>query len=374
MWSHELVGTVTGDRIHAVELSSNSWAMRMNGHIGSGESTVETRDPMYAAFSPAFWMEHTRPWHRTLVGKYLGGPVWAHVITSRSYNPLTGTLKLQHEEIGALVKKRLFFPASSYSKNASLSFSNYTREGMLTAVARHACGGGYWADVSPLRLPVHFSTGQSGSWSKTTLQHEFEHPWDWMTDIADGEPGVDFVFSPGFGTDSTAAGEISGFQWVFHTGNPLDRSTHEYFLGVPESPVLSAEVTWDAVDHATAVFALGEGQGSARPVGRYATAGTPEIPRVISLGQESNASSLVSAAQGELTVVRESPEVWSIQLHADRVLAAMHGGPRDGLRPGSRLVLWVHNDPVLGTVRREFYVIGITGDNSPTVTVEGQLL
>lgn len=373
MWSHEIVGVSTGDRYQEIELASNSWAARMNDQVGNGSSTIQTTDPVFAAWSSEFWLDLTKPWSRVIVGKWDNAPVWAHVITGRKYNPLTGVLSLEHAEIGELLKKQLFFPVGSYSANARMDFTGYTRQGMLTAVARHAAGGGYWADQGPRRLPIHFDEAQSGSWNKSTLQHEFEHPWDWMADIANGEPGVDFVFSPGFGGDSAEDGLISGFQWVFHAGAPMSRSTHEYVVGAPASPVLAAEVAWDAAEHATGVFALGEGQGSARPVGRYATAGTPEIPRVITLGQESNASSLVSAAQGELQAVRTPAEVWSIQLRAEAVLAAMHGGPRDGLRPGSRLILHFDN-PVLVFGSREFYVTGMSGDLAETVTVEAQLI
>ena len=374
MWTHEIVGTVTGDRLQNITLASNSWAVRMNGQIGSGESVIETSDPMYEGWSDEFWMDITKPWARTIVGKYQNGPVWGHVITGRSYDLASGQLRIRHAEVGELLKKRLFFPVTGYSNSAFVEFGPFTRAGMLTSVARHACGGGYWADVTHRRLPVHFDTPATGGWTRRTYQHEFEHPWNWMTAIADGDPGVDFVFAAGFGSDSGEGGEIAGFQWVFHTGSPIERSTHEYSVTAPESPVLSASIDWDAVDHATGVFALGEGQGSARPVGRVGSLETPEVPRVINLGQEASVASLDAAAMGEWSAVRVPAEVWSIQLNADRVLAPMHGGVNDGLRPGSRLVLQFQDDPVMGSGSREFYVVGMSGGLGSVVTVEGQLL
>lgn len=98
------------------------------------------------------------------------------------------------------------------------------------------------------------------------------------------------------------------------------------------------------------------------------------MPRVINLGQEESVDSLTAAAVGEWSAVRVPTEVWSIQLNADAVLAPMHGGVNDGLRPGSRLVLRFHDDPVLGSGVREFYVVGLSGGLDSVVTVEGQLL
>lgn len=370
-WSHEIVGTVTGDRIAPVVLSENSWSVGMNANIGSGDSAIDAWSEDHAAYDQAFWDEllaDNQVNARTLVGKQNGVTVWSHPIGDIGYDFKTGRFSLSHREITGIISERMFFEGNAYNPNAEITLGPYTREGMLRALARNATGGGYFGSVGPRYLPVHIDMPQSGGWTRKTRQHQMERPFDWMKDIAASESGLDFVFSPGWGGGQSGDVDFTGHQWVFHSAPLLNRSTHEYHVNAPESPVLKASRRTDTAEHATNVFAVGEGTGAARPVGRASTNQVPETTRVVQV-RESNVSSLNALAAGLLSSRRIPSGVWDIELLADRVWSPMHGGDQDGLRPGSRLILHT-NDRVKGSGVYELYVTGLSGGLGNSVKVE----
>lgn len=381
MWSHEIVDVLTGERVMALSVVSSTWQARLNGQIGSGSTVVETRIPEHALITTSMWRSLREPWTRAVVGMWDGTPVWAHIISGATYSPETGRLELQHAELGSLLSKRLFFGAAAeYAPGRTMTFGPYTRQGMLIAWARHIVGGGAGAppsgSISPWRLPVWFNDeSASGSWTHTARIHEFERPWQRMVELTEEENGPDFCYGPGFfgGTDVDAP---TVFQWVFHISSQLDRSTHEYQVGADKSPVVDIQVSWDGAEQQTGVMALGEGSGRARPVGIAVPSDAlvrPAMDTTLSMGQTTSVSALNSAARELLRAHRQPAESWQFSVRAGSVLAGMHGGPRDGLRPGSRVRLRF-DDAVLGVGVREFYVTGISGDAGDIVKVEAQSL
>ena len=374
MWSYEVVGPRTGTRYEDIVLASTSWQVRMNGQVGSGSSVIETRDPVYEAWSGSYFRQNTMPWERVLVGKWDGQPVWAHIITDRSFDFKTGRLTLQHAEIGALLRHRFFHHSAAYSPSASMTLGPYTRASLVKAMALEMCGGGYWGDPeSARRMPVHVDELFPGTVSLTTKQSEFEKPWDRMVAIAESDAPIDFVFIPQFGPDSGDAGPVSGFQWQFLFGSPLNRPAQVYSLDAPNSPVVDVQVHDNGGEFASAVFALGEGYGDDRPVQRAGSLRVPELPRVVNYGKISDPATLLSQAQGELEYAQDYPESWSLRMDAATVCAPMSGPGIAGIRPGSRLILdW--RDRYFGIGNRELYVTAISGDGGDMVKVEVQQL
>ena len=378
MWSYEVCGPRTGRRYHDVVLASTSWDVRMNGQVGSGTSVIETRDPVYAAWSGSFFRQNTLPWERVLVGKWNEEPVWAHIITDRSFDFKTGRLTLQHSEIGTLLRSRFFHHSSSYSASASMTLGPYTRASLVKAMVLEMCGGGWSvpeADWSSRRMPVHVGELAAGTVRLTTKQSEFEKPWDRMVEISESASPIDFTFEPGFGADPSGGGPspYAGFEWRFRFGSPMTRSEHSYTVNAPKSPILDLQVHDNAGEFATAVFALGEGMGDDRPVRRAGSARVPERPSVVNYGKISDPDRLLSQAQGELAYVQDFPDSWTMKMDAATVCAPMLGGNSDGIRPGSRINLeW--NDRYWGIGSKELYVTSIKGDDSDVVSVEVQAL
>ena len=373
MWTYEVVGPRTGTRYEDVILASTSWDVRMNGQIGSGRSVIETRDPAYKDWTGSYFRQNTMPWERVLVGKWDDVPVWAHIITDRSFDFKTGRLTLQHSEIGTLLRSRFFHHSASYSPSASMTLGPYTRASLVKAMALEMCGGGYWGPESARRMPVHVDSLAAGTVRLTTRQSEFEKPWDRMVAISESDSPIDFIFIPQFGSGSANDGPVSGFQWRFLFGSPMNRSSHSYVVDAPKSPILDLQVHDNVTEFASAVFALGEGSGDDRPVRRAGSTRVPERPSVVNFGKISDTNQLLSQAQGELAYVQDFPDSWTMKLDAGTVCAPMLGGDSDGLRPGSRIVLeW--NDRFWGIGQKELYVTAISGDGGDEVSVEVQAL
>lgn len=379
MWSHEIVDVLSGERVMALSVSSSSWQARLNGQIGSGSTVVETRAAEHALVTTAMWRSLREPWTRAVVGMWNGTPVWAHIISGAQYAPETGRLTLQHSEIGALLSKRLFFGAGAeYQPGRTHTFGPFTRQGMLIAWARHLVAGGAGTPPSgsnsPWRLPVWFNDeSASGNWTHTARIHEFERPWQRMIELTEEDSGPDFCYGPGFFSEGDGP---TVFQWVFHVSSQLSRSTHEYQVGADQSPVIDVQVSWDGSEQQTGVMVLGEGSGSARPVGTAVPVDSlvrPAMDTTVSMAQTKSVAALDSTAREFLKAHRQPAESWQFSLKADAVLAGMHGGDRDGLRPGSRVRLRF-DDVVLGSGVREFYVTGVSGDMTDVVRVEAQTL
>lgn len=372
--------TITGERIMPLRLASHSWSSRMNDQIGTGSASIQTRASDFDDFTPALWAEMRKPWGVTITTCWENTPFHSGVISGRpTYAPRTGLLTLPHAEVGALLRKRLFFGAGAYWGTRELEFPNLSRKGMLVEVAKHAAGGGYDAPVGgslyPWRLPIHFPAAPAGAWSRKTRQHEFERPWEWMSGIAEEAGGEDFVFVAGFGT---GADGVVGHQWVMEVGSPLlELSVHEWSVTAPESPLVDPEVVWDAVDQQTGVFTVGKGIGSEMVVGMATPppggSRTPAMDTTISAKDVDSQSQADAMAAGELARTLRPVPVWTLKAKASTVLAGMHGGPSDGLRPGSRLRL-TFDDRVLGSGVQELYVVGISGGMSDEVDVEVQAL
>lgn len=376
-----LADTITGERIQRMPFAAHSWSSRMNDQIGSGQASIQTRAREFEDFTPALWAEMRRPWGVTLAACWDDVPFHAGIISGTpSYQPRTGLLTLPHVEVGGLLKKRLWFGAGTYSGTAKVTKTGLSRQGVLVEAARHAAGGGYPAAVGgstyPWRLPIHIPAPIAGTRTLESLQHEFERPWELMTSIPEEVNGEDFAFSPGFGTGTDG---VVGFQWVMHVGNPLlERSVHEWSVTAPNSPLENPEIVWDAAEQQTGVFVTGKGIGSEMVVGMATPpAGgvrTPAMDLAVSAKDVASVSRANAIAEGELARLLNPVPVWTLRAKSEAVLAGMHGGPNDGLRPGSRLRLTWDRDPVLGSGVQELYVVGISGGMSDVVDVEVQAL
>ena len=385
MWSWELADTVTGERGEAVHLSGNSWGLGMNSRYASGSSVIETRDSKNAKYSPAFWADLENEYKYTLVGKWNGDPVWAHVIRESRYDAATGALTLQHAEISALVRQRFFWPHSTaYDPNARKSYTDLTRAAIMRAVCREACGGGFSAPVSQRRLPVLFDMLQDGHLSREFRQHEFATPWSVMTEYSDVDDGVDFSFEASFTANTSGDGQGTGFHWYFKTGSfgdvatgfQLRKSYLEATVSATNSDVLSAVRHRDGAAHATGVWVAGEGSGADRPVARSSTSTRPEVAKFFTAtSRYRDRNDLLDRLANSYTrSFGRGPYVWQLEMLPDRVLPTVDGSGVAGIRPGSRLILHHAGDGVLGTDQTELYVTAMSGGIDGSVTVEAQSL
>lgn len=373
----EVCSTVTGERLAVLPATSCTWALRMNGQIGTGDAAFHTKAAEFDRFSSAQWSNFIRPRARTIVVREDGRPFYAGIITGKpTHNPITGELKIPHAEIGELVKGRLWFDPATYDKKAKRTLTDLSRQGVLVELTRIMMGGGYPAPVAgPVsdRIPIFIPSAIPGTRDVEAFQHEFATLWESITAIPDEVNGEDFVFAPGYGAQ--------GLQWVMHVGNPqLNRSSHEWHVNAEQSPLTDATVTWDEVQRYTSLAALGKGTGSEMIVGTTSAtpaAGSPVTPAVhgvIPAKDVEKQSQIDAIAAGAIRSSQWSPQLWTIKARADAVLMPMLGEPSDGIRPGSRLRLRWTADKILGTGYADRYITGVSGDLGDEVTLEGQPL
>lgn len=374
MWSYEMCGPRTGDRYDSVTVSSVTWGTRMNGRIAKGTAVIQTRDDAYEGWDSTYFEYITRRWERVLVGKWFDFPIFAMIVTNRSYDFASGELTLTLADIGELLRKRHYFPASAYSSNASLTIGPHTPTSMLKAHALNLAGGGYFAEMSARRMPLHAGEIVSGNRTFTTKQSEFLYPWDYMVDAANEENGIDWLLEPSFGSGSSEGSQISNLQWWFRTGRPMEqRSVHHFTVNAPDTPLSGLTADDNGEEYATTVFAVGEGTGDDRPVRRAGSTNVPELPRVLQLNQVSDVAKLATMAAGERDYAIDPPDSWSFQMPASYALARNGGQPDDGVRVGSRIFL-DYTDRYYGEGQAELYVIGLSGDGGELVNVEVQTL
>lgn len=383
MWQHWLFDVITGDRVCAFDVSpESSWEMRMNSQIGQHRLVIPTASKRNERLTVSDWGRFFTSWRYGVVGLFEDAPVWAGVVSGEPTFSSDGTLSVPAAELPELLKRRLFFGAGAYWPERSETFGPYSRVGMFNAIVRHVCGGGAGAKpgggISPWRVPVWTDTPQSGGWTWTAEQHKFERPWQKLLEIAESGLGLDFVFAPGFWSGGSAGESDRAFQWVLHAGQTLERSVHRFDLTAPKSPVSAWSVTADASQQETGVFLLGEGSGSARPVGMATPSDSLRMPAMdiaVAAPKQAGVSTLDGLAEQMLASYRHPRRVWTMTVDAEQVLAPMHGGDRDGLRPGSRVVADWSGHRVLGTGSQQLMVTGMSGSpGSRSVDVEVQSL
>lgn len=379
MLTYWLVETITGARVAQVALSDFSWSRKVNGGIGSGRATIPTADTQFASVPQGAFLDWTRAWAMTLVACWNGVPFYAGVLDGKTwdYDATNGNLSFTHSEVGELLRRRLFWGAGSYSKTAKKSWTGQSRQAVLIDATREVVGGG--AGVEPVgnfpwRLPVFFPSAIAGTRERTTLQHEFERPWDWMVAVSEEVNGEDFVFEPGFNTDG------NGFQWVMYVGSPrLSRSNHEWHVSAPQSPVTAAKLQIDASELLTGVFALGKGSGADMVVGMASPPDgvprTPAMDSTVSVKDAESTSAANALAAGALAQVVRPQRLWTVQARVADALAP--DGPKVGgtvrLLYGGREGL---PDRVLGSGFVDLYVIGMSSVQSDPglVSLEVQAL
>lgn len=377
-WSYWICETITGERVLQVQVTKPRWSRRMNLDFGQGQVTIPVRSQEYGNFTPELFDDMLEPWSRSIVGCWDDVPVWSGGIVSPTWRPRSGEVVVPHYEVQKLLGKRLFFGAGFYSKTRFEEFASLSRQGMLIAVAKHLAGGGYGAPVAglyPWRLPIHFPAAGAGDWSRRTYQYEFDKPWEWLRQIVEEEGGPDFVFEPGFGTGTDG---VVGSQWVMHVASPrLERSVHEWDVNAPTSPLIGPELKFDAEEMYTGAFLTGEGSGKDMIVGMATPPEggrrTPAMDVRIPGGKKVDSVQQANAiAAGYLKPRLRPVKKWKVAVKAATVLAGMHGGPNDGVRPGSRVRLRTSDDLLLGSSVSEHYVTGMSGDGSDNVTLELQ--
>lgn len=383
-WTYWVCDTITGEKLHEIRPVAATWNRRMNASFGRGEVTLLTDASEFKAFTAATWGDILKPDDRVIAHCWNDTPIYSGTVGRITQGSKSNVLKIQTHEIGRLLSRRLYFGASSYSKTASLSFSNLTRQGMLIEVLKHVAGGGYGAAIEgsyPWRLPIHFEAAGAGSWSRTTMQHEFESPWSLLTQITQEDGGPDFVLEPGFGTGTDG---VVGHQWRCHVGNPtLERSVHRWDVSAERSPIDDPQVVIDPDERATGVFVLGKGSGSDMIVGRAtpAVGGPRHVATDVALSEKdvTDANRASGLASQKLSRRLEPSPQWELAgVDAAVALAGMNGDSRDGIRPGSRVVLNRDLSPVLEAmgvpVTTEQRVVGMSGDKSDKVRLEVQPL
>lgn len=279
MESFVICDTVTGARLLNVEPVSGD-ANRVLNTAQSGQSAFRI-DARPASFTVAAWRELWRglltPWARTLVTCWNDVPVYARVITGRSYKD--GVVTVRHTDVRDLaLGSRYPFGVDSYwvpgttppeSVPGKLTITNRSMPAAVALVTQAALTGP--SGGAPYSLPVVLpSTSTAGTYSTVVENFNFRKAADVVAEIQEMDGGPDTEFSPRWSTTGT-------LEWVLRVG-ALTGPMIELWETATRSAVQSAGTDEDGSDQLTGVFGVGQGSGADMIVGGTPGAAVAAIP------------------------------------------------------------------------------------------------
>ena len=353
-WSVWSVDTVTGgDRQRLPNPASFSWGRVLNAG-GSGSAVFMLRDSVFSRLNPRTVL---REKSRTLVLDWDGVVVYAGAVDHAVYDQPSGRLTVAHSDIWTTLKDRLAIdhrePIAKVINQVFASKSSGTIAKKMVELSMQGLAG------MNIALPITLPADVAGSISRTYYGYHFEWLGDVLQDLMDEDGGTDIDFRPRWVGNS--------LNWEMRTGS-LSSGSYEWHVGVEKSGITDLSVTSDAVNVATACYAIGEGSGVDK-LARSVRDFTPDYPfadRLTTLSTETSEDALSRYALGELNVFKKPTEQWEFS-----VLAS--GTPKvSDLLLGGTAKTWVQDDPWLTAGWNTNRIIGFSGDLSENINLQFQ--
>ena len=351
MWSFTLHETITGERLHIVNVKSGSWG-RVPG-AGSGSHVVQLLDADFPV-SRSVARQISEPNKVTLAVAWNGVPVYAGVVIDGLYSRDDATVTIQHADVRALMKQRGTFGVTTYP-GGDLPLKNKSLSGLVAGVLSRGIYS--WGDT--WRLPVDLPSDTSGS-------HTFDvKRWEWVTIeellVRVEKLGAVIDFDPYYDGNGW-------LRWRVRVGTPrLPGASLEWVATAEETPVSNLTVRQDGSKQITGCFYMGKGTEADMRFGEAGFIGGPRIPvrdATRSAKDESNVVNLNQMALTDLQANRSPRVEWAFSLTADGSWNAAN------LKPGARITLWTSGDPFILDGSSELVVTGVSGDMSYTLKPE----
>ena len=367
-WSFWVCDTRTGVKQLQVFPSGGSFGRTLNAAGQGGSDTF----PLAASkLSRAQWKDLTTPWRRTLVRCWDGVPVYAGVITGRSYDRDTKTLTVRHADIRALLAKRFPFGVNSYYANGvsgapgKLVLTNLS----LRAIAANVVQQGLIGPHPIYSLPIVFPTlSEPGPYSRTYFNYNFATVPSALQELQDVDGGPDIDFAPRWSASGT-------LEWEMRAGTPatpaLTGGTFEFNLTSEECPLTHVNVDEDGSKQVNGMFTIGAGSEedmrvAGRGIGDYGETIFPALDGTQSLKDIDDLNTLSLHSFSAINVQQNPTKQWGMSL-----LASGYPG-LNRLTLGSTLRVYSKDDPWIDDGYASLRLIGFSGDMTENITLDVQ--
>ena len=364
-WDYTIHDTMTGVLQSRVFPSSNRMPRVLNA--GSSGSSVFLPDKDISA---AQWQALTTPWARTLVKSRNGVPLFAHLITGRTFDHDKNQLSISHSDFWALLARRTTFGTNGYSgsdpANNFLALVNYKLASMPSWLIWSGTDGPtvnfglpVFVPEGKITFPLISSLPFSGTDSRTYFDYELHFIEETINEVARAMGGPDVDFVPRF----NVAGSL---EWVTMSG-VLTGGSSDWNMSAPQRGLFNVSHVDDALKQANVIYAVGKGS-EADMVVRSAL-GTPNVPaleRVTTYKDIDDPVALQSHANADLALYNRPTTQWSASM------LATAGPGIENMPPAHRMTLEFRGhvwEPDGQTVHR---LIGITTDETETVQLSFQ--
>ena len=346
MWSHVICDLSTGVKQLPVFPADGSWRTGLNGAIGSGSHSFKLRDSK-TRLPAGTWRGLVAPWSRVLVVCWGGVPQYAGLISGHDWDRDSGTLQVRHQELRALLSRRLVTGTGSYSAGGFFEVAGKSLRGVGRAIVARATAGtpgdGHY-------VPVVFPADEAGGVTRRWWFYELANAEDMLTEIQDTDGGPDVYLRPRWSTAGT-------LEWVLEIGSPnVSGPTVEWAVDAPKSPAVGVSQATSADKTLTGVIGIGKGSEQDLLLGFAGGLGTFPI-RLDGTRQYKTLdtpAALDAAAMGELRTV-EHPTV-QIGVKSAPAKVAL-----PDVRVGSTLRLRVSGDEFMADGTAVTKVIGVSG-------------
>lgn len=238
-----VVDTITGQRMAELAVTDFPYKRVVNG-MGQGSATVRRGDPRNIGLNVRFY---TRALKYMLVYEANGKPVYAGIITRRTYSKSSGEITLELKDIWWMLGKRLVIEHGP--NNSEKTILTYTSMPLAT-IAKKLIQESMWPTRPWYGLPIVFPSDAIGPNSRTYYGYNYAYVADAIQDLiqTSGGPNIDFV--PSWDGEylrlTFRAGVLGGNMW-------------EYNLDAPDPGMYDVGAIEDADSITTNAYSLGEG-------------------------------------------------------------------------------------------------------------------
>lgn len=329
--------------------SAFPWGRVLNGGKG-GTSTFKLGDKKVAETATPTTLA---PWSRMLIIESSGLIIYAGFITGSEYDRDTQTLTVNHEDLRAVLNRRL---VAGTSKDAHLTFSGISLLQLAVNVVFEAQN-----DAARFNLPIALPANTTGSATGEFFGYHYPLAGDELTFAMDIEGGPDIDFFPRWYG-------IEKFQWVMLSGSSLT-GQWDFDVTAPKSPVTGFKERTDGTQMANRVVALGEGSEVKMLTSTMdQSAGSSFLPldAVVSYKSETDQARLDARARADLAARAKPTKQYSMDFFQNGDL------PVWALRLGGTVRWKTQRDPWLPDGWRSSRLIEFSGDLSDKIHLELQ--
>lgn len=310
--------------------SDAPWARAFNTGRG-GTTKFRVDSPKVAKTATPAYLS---PWKRLLVIEDYGQIVYAGFITSVLYDHDKQTVTVTHEDLWALLKRRLM--ASLVSNGMATTALIYTGV-TQTDIAWKAIYEGQ-NDAVRFNLPIALpSSTTPGGVSKTFNGYEVPTVADVVEDAMNTEFGPDVDLYPRWRDDTS-------IEWYFRSGNLTDGNWH-FMLGLPKSRASNLQHTMDGKNMANRMVGIGEGSEAKMKLAVVDNSATSDFLPLDAVEQykgEKDPAALAGRTRADLAARSKPTEQVSLDVQMDAKFSAFM------LRLGGTVNWWVASN-YLGT-------------------------